>query len=432
MKRLIVYSFIFFVPFIIQGQQLMLEDAVNIALKNSLDIEVTKVNETINTVNNNIGIAGGLPSVAATGSDNQQLTSINQKYTDATRNTKRNNVGSNNISTGVAASMVLFNGFRVKSIKRQLEALQHQSEQEMNAQVQVVIADVMVKYYDIIRQQGYIKTLQQSIEVSRKKLEIVQIQRNVGVANNADLFQAQLDLNAQLQAVQSQQLVIDQGKADLLSLLTLNPDSSITIRDTILIDKSVQLNAVLDRLPLTPEVVAAEYRVRASEWIEKQVSAQRYPAVRINTGYNFASNKSGAGFSLLNESYGPFVNFGVSIPIYNGGIFKRQQEVARLNTRVASLQKDILIRNSTNDAVKNWQTYTSTIQQLQTEEENNKIASQLLNLVLQRFQLKQATIIEVRQAQQSFEESGYRLINLSYAAKSGEIELKRLASQLRY
>ncbi len=48
----------------------------------------------------------------------------------------------------------------------------------------------------------------------------------------------------------------------------------------------------------------------------------------------------------------------------------------------------------------------------------------------QRFQLGQATIIDVKQAQQSFENSGYRLNNLSYTAKIAEITLKQIASQL--
>jgi outer membrane protein len=74
-----------------------------------------------------------------------------------------------------------------------------------------------------------------------------------------------------------------------------------------------------------------------------------------------------------------------------------------------------------------WPTCSS----LTTERENYKLSQQLLDLVLQRFQLRQATIVEVKNAQQSFEESGFRLVNLSYAAKASEIELKRLANQLQ-
>jgi outer membrane protein len=80
--------------------------------------------------------------------------------------------------------------------------------------------------------------------------------------------------------------------------------------------------------------------------------------------------------------------------------------------------------------MKMFQTYQSSLQQLETQKANYRLSQQLLDLTLQRFQLIQATIIDVREAQRSFEEAGYRLINLNYAAKSSEIELKRLTNTL--
>jgi len=67
---------------------------------------------------------------------------------------------------------------------------------------------------------------------------------------------------------------------------------------------------------------------------------------------------------------------------------------------------------------------------LESQQKNYELARQLLNLVLQRFQLRQATILELSQAQQSFVTSGFSLVNYSFVAKSAEIELKRVANQL--
>lgn len=78
-----------------------------------------------------------------------------------------------------------------------------------------------------------------------------------------------------------------------------------------------------------------------------------------------------------------------------------------------------------------YQTYVSSLQQLATQKENYDLSRQLLDLTLQRFQLIQATIIDVREAQRSFEDAGYRMINLNFAAKSAEIELKRISNTLQ-
>jgi hypothetical protein len=51
------------------------------------------------------------------------------------------------------------------------------------------------------------------------------------------------------------------------------------------------------------------------------------------------------GFSLLNQSYGPFAGVGISIPVFNGHIYRKQKEVADINTHNGELAKDSLIRN---------------------------------------------------------------------------------------
>ena len=411
-------------------QQLSLTDALNTALKNSYDIQLAKNSLEISSINNYIGIAGGLPTVSATANDNEQLTSINQKFADATRDTKRDNVGSNNLAAGVTGSILLYNGFRVVATKKRLEELQQQNQQLLNAQIQNTMAAVMTKYYDVVRQQTYLKTIFQSIDVSKKRLDILQIRKDVGLSNNADIFQAQLDLNALMQSQQSQELVIDQAKTDLLNLVFMKADTKILISDTIIVDGGVNMDSVRNNLSKNPVLAAADKQVRINELIEKETAALRYPTVRANTGYNFTSSKSAAGFSLLNQSYGPFVGINLTVPIYNGNISKRQQRVAAINTRNAGIQRDNLVLDYETDMVRTFQSYSSTLGQLQTELKNYALATQLLDLVLQKFQLGQATIIDVKQAQQSFENEGYRLVNLNYAAKVAEIELKRLASQL--
>jgi outer membrane protein TolC len=411
-------------------QPLTLTDAINTALKNSYDIQLAKNNLEISNINNNIGVAGGLPVVTSTVNDNEQMISINQKFPDPARDTKRNDVESNNLTMGVTGSILLFNGYRVVATKKRLNELQLQNRELLNAQIQNTMAAVMTKYYDIVRQQTYMKTILQSIDVSRKRLDILQVRKDVGLSNNADIYQAQLDLNALIQTQQSQELVINQAKTDLLNLIFVKTDTRIEIADTIVVDRSVNIDSVRNNLPKNPLLAAAERQVYINELVEKETAALRYPTIRATTGYNLTSSKSAAGFILLNQSYGPFVGVNISVPIYNGSISKRQQQVAAINTRNAVIQKDNLAFNNEANMVRTYQAYLNAINQLQTEQKNYQLSTQLLDLVLQKFQLGQATIIDVKQAQQSFESEGYRLVNLNYSAKIAEIELKRLANQL--
>src|SRR3954454_22797980 len=213
-------------------QTISLPGAINTALKNSLDIQVSRNNVEANSILNTYGVAGGLPLVTSSGTNTEQVTSINQKYSDESRNTQRKNAASNSLSINVTGSILLYNGMRVTTTKKRLEELEKQSQEFLNSQVQNIIASVMTNYYDIVRQQSYARLLSQIIEVSKQRLEITKTQQSVGLANNADIFQAQLDLNAAIQALESQQLIIQQAKTDLLTLLTLDPRDSIHVLDT--------------------------------------------------------------------------------------------------------------------------------------------------------------------------------------------------------
>lgn len=120
----------------------------------------------------------------------------------------------------------------------------------------------------------------------------------------------------------------------------------------------------------------------------------------------------------------------MSIPIYNGSASKRQQQVAEINTRNALIQRDNLALSLEAGAVRAFQSYTNALEQLETEQDNYRLSGRLMDLVLQRFQVGQATIVDVKLAQQSFEDAGYRLMNLNYMGKIAETELKRLSNQL--
>ena len=430
MKQTVLYIFLLSASFTVGAQNILrLPDAINIALKNSLDVQLSKNLIEANTILNNYGVAGGLPLVTGSLADNEQVTNISQKLNTGV-SIKRNAVVTNIAVVGVTGSILLYNGNRVVATKGRLAMLVKQSGQQLNAQIQNILAGVMTAYYDIVRQQGYIKTIDRSIEASQQQLDIVKARQSVGLANNADFFQAQIDLNALVQTKQSQQLIVGQGKTELLRQLTLNPDSLITIEDTILVNNNIKLAEVLNSLNKNADIVAADEQININEFITKETAALRYPSLRATTGFNFSRNQAAAGQLLLNQSYGPSVGISLGIPIYNGSVFKRQQRVAEIEVRNAGLNKQLLVRDYSSQVVKSYQAYSSTLLQLQTEQENYKLSNQLLDVVLQRFKFKQATIVDVKNAQQSFEASGYRLVNLNFSAKSAEIELDRLANKL--
>jgi outer membrane protein TolC len=67
---------------------------------------------------------------------------------------------------------------------------------------------------------------------------------------------------------------------------------------------------------------------------------------------------------------------------------------------------------------------------LSIELENSDLVRENLEIAMQRLRFGQTTALEVRQAQQSFEDSMTRLVNFKYNLKLAETRLRQLAGEL--
>jgi outer membrane protein TolC len=411
---------------------LSLNEAIQTALKNSYEIQLVENNLAIAKNNNNFGVAGGLPTITNTSTNNNTLTTINQTFPDAGRNTSRNAVDGSTLNSGLNANMILFNGYRVQATKNRLESLQTQNKFLLESQLLNTISIVMQQYYNVVRQQAFLKTIEKSIEASQQRLDIVKTREQIGVANQTDLLQSNIDLNALLQAKQNQLLIIDQVKADLLNTIVMPATTPVLINDSIEIDDQIILSVVEQKMKNHPLLQSAQQLININQFLEKETKSLTYPTLRASTGYNYNSNKSAAGFILLNESYGPFLGVNLSIPIYSGGVNKRAIKNAAINTKTAKIQLQNTEQNLTTELFKTYQSYKNSIKQTPIEIQNFEMSQSLLDLVMQKYQLGQATMVDVKQAQQSFETAGFRLVSLRFNAKIAEIELKRLSNQLTF
>jgi len=431
MKKFVLF-FCFLIPFSVWAQQpLTLEMAIDSALKNNFDIRIARNNAEINKINNNYGIAGGLPSINAAVSDNASLYNIHQEYSDGTVSNVNNSLG-NNLGAEISASITLFNGLKVLSAKKRLTYLQDQGFLELNQEIQNTLAAIMLKYYDIIRQESYLKIIRSTIDISQKKSEIINERKNVGLANDADEMQAQIDLNICQQNYSSQQLVVENSKTELLQLMSVKQFQPFMIDDsTINIDTEIQMDSVLVFIKDNYQYLSAEQQIKINEQVAKEVRALRYPSLQLNTSYDFNYNQNNKAYASLYRSYGPYAGLNLKIPIFNGGTYRIKQKEALLNISNARLQKENLMNDLTSSALKTYQTYQNALTQLESQQASFELSEKLMDLVLQKFQLNQSTILDLKAAQQSYENSAYLLVNLQYQAKVAEIELERLTSNLK-
>lgn len=411
--------------------QFTLKNVIDTAMLNNFDIQIARNYTEIARMNNSFGMAGGLPTVNATAGDNLSLSNIDQKFADGTASNVTNR-GQNDFNAGINAGIVLFNGFRITATHERLKRLEELSEIQLNQQIQNIMADIMVTYYDIVRQQNYLKIIENTLEVSNQKLEILDVKNKVGMADAAEMLQAQSDVNSAEQQLELQKLLIEQNKSDLLQLISARKQHSFQISDSIQVDRTLQLDSILGSLNRNTQLLTAEQQIQVNEQLVKEVSAQRYPSVKLNAGYDYYQADINSGNTLLNRNYGPSAGLSLQIPIFNGTIYKTQADIARINVTNARLEKENLTYSLQTQATKLYRSYSTTLKQIELQKDNFAMNKKLLSVVMQQFHLGQATILDVKAAQTSFENAAYLLVNLTFSAKVAEIELKQLTYSLDY
>lgn len=409
------------------AQYLSLQSAIDTALKNSYHIEILKNENEMAELTNSYAIAGGMPVIGANLSDDISQTGY-VNY-DGNGNKTDDQSIDNILVAGIKAEMTLYNGKRIVATKQRLSELKSMSEIELLNGIQSLTAEVTFRYYEIVRQEKYLDILLKTEDLAKQKLEIVQTRLDAGLADGADLLQAQSDLNAVIQSLKSQELNILNAKADLASLLNCNIDpTSLSVNNEIEVDEKFDISLIPGTLEQNASYLLAQKNVNIRNLLFRETYAGHLPVLKANTSFDYYQKNSFPDAMMFN--YGPGAGITMQVPIYSWNTEKIKTKVAKINVENAELERDNLMNDLQVEAFKQIQQYTTLLEQIEIQKDNLHLARQLLDVVMQQFQLGHATILDLKAAQASYEEASYSLVNLQYRAKSAEVGLKYMVMGL--
>lgn len=406
-----------------------LNQAVEIALKNNLDLLIANNDAKQAENNNHAGNAGMLPSVSLNVSDNPSLSNINQKFTNGT-SIEKNGVSSNAFNAGLVISYTLFDGKKMFATRNKLELLDQAAQDKLNSQMQEVISNVVLNYTNIYRQKAFLSVLEMLRNLSQQRLDIISARQIAGLANNTDLYLAQLDLETRKQSINQQVAGINKAYCGLNLVMNIKIDSVYAIenvfKDIRNLDK-IKMDALFQN---NPENQWALNQYKIAVQAQKEIDAARLPLVKLNGAYNYTLSQSQAGFSLYNQSMGPQAGLSLVLPLFNGNINKSNSENAKLNVQ-SSEWRMMQVKQSINSAyAQAWQDYQSAKMQLVSDSLSANTSLKYIDLMQERFKLGQSTIIDLKEAQRTFEETNYRMISNWYIARIAETQLMLLTGQL--
>jgi outer membrane protein len=419
------------VPDLFAQRLITADDAVAIALKNSYDILVAGNDADRAKLNNTAGNAGMLPSVMVNGSDRY---SLNNSYIKQSSDIdiKYSNAGTNAINAGLELNWTLFDGGRMFVTKDKLSEIEVLGEIQFRDQVMQTLYNVVVAYFNVVKQQQQLVSINKVISFNQERVGILQTSFNAGSSAKNSLLQAKIDLNVSRENEISQKNIILSAKRNLNQILSLNIDS--TAYDVI---DSIPLNYQPDQVELHNQIytnntnlLSLQKEIDIAKLSISEFKADLLPQINLNTGYGFQYSTNTYGTTLSNRTYGPHIGGSISIPIFQGGninrlisISKIQLESAEYNFENSKIQVNTQLLNALTD-------FENQQNLLAIEQENTGLVKENLEISMQRLRFGQTTALEVRQAQQSYEDSMTRLVNFKYNLKVAETRLRQLIAAL--
>ncbi|MEY2705288.1 MAG: hypothetical protein RL407_1350 [Bacteroidota bacterium] len=419
----------------LQAQEpLDLEKAIQLGLENNLQVKIGI--ETIALRELDRKVAAGtlfMPSLNANYLRSFATEDVTQTFVSDPKNPREIDAAK---SRNKSYSIVGIYGFRPESFvtMQRLGVLTEISELDSKVIVENTVAGISTAYYRLILELQRYKVLQQTLQLSKARLEIARAQYDLGGAGKRDFLAAQVDYNGDSSLLMTQQQIIQNARVNLNELLAVDPQTTFLVQDsTISIGDRLSMEVLEENAFLENKLLLVNQRRNNEAFLQlRQLQAQRLPVLNLNSNFTNSVFNSDAGFLIQNERQGINVGGSVSFNLFGGLSLNRRIQSAKVNQRIQDFnleQYEVQLRS---DLQRAYNTYENNLGLLSIEQTNYQVAKENSEIALERFRLGIASYLEFRDAQVNLLSAENRLITSIFQIKEQEIELLRLSGKIFY
>ena len=362
-----------------------LQQCIDHALENNIQIRQTELNTELNQVYKSQSIANIFPSLNGSASQNYFYGRSIDPFTNSFTTSQ---VRSNNFA--LSSSVSLFEGFQLQNSLRQSQLNYLSSQADLQKVRNDISLNVVTYYLQVLYNKELLASTRQQVEATIVQRDKISRMFELGSVSKGNLLDMEAQLASdELRQVQAQSSY-DQSLLSLTQLLELNTDTEFKIQDPALSAPTLpadqmNTNAIFSTaLTTQPDIHSYELRVKSAAKGLSIARGGRYPRLVLSgslgtnfstssqdiVGYDFQppstvfSGFTGSGDSVytfvnntkanfeqtpfrdqLDNNLGRSVGFSLQIPLFNGWATKTNVSRAKINLEQSRLNLDQTRKN---------------------------------------------------------------------------------------
>jgi outer membrane protein len=396
-KRLLIPALLLaIVPGFASARTYTLEECIGLALNNNYLVRQSRESIALSEAQNLLSYSEVLPYVSAQSSISRSSSSFGvDPYSDL-------------YSTSISASQTVFDLsslFDIKSSNSKVKESRALYEATLN-RVEYTVAGY---FYDLLRKQRLLEVRSLAFREGEENLRKSQLMYDVGAISKIDLLRAEVVKNQSELDLLKAEKDLALSKANLAYVIGIDPgeefdleQDSATVTEFNSDDYDSLLVAVIER---NPEIAAERLSVSSGKDLLRAAYFRYFPTVSVSGSYGY----SGDTFTMDSEEWDAHDSWtagvSISLPLFTG--FSRAANIkqTRVSLTMQELALDDMIAQKEIELKKALLTIDEAQQAYVLAEKNLEKAELSYRMVQEKYTLGAATIIELINAEQDFEQA---------------------------
>lgn len=398
-------------------------EAVKATLANNYDIRIGEKDLQVATNNAVRQNAGYLPTLNASAGASADIGGANFTFADGRKDSSPLGLA-NGINANLSGNYTIYDKSRAITLNQLLET-RNVVELQQRLTMEQTLLQVFSLYYDIARQHQNLTVLNETIAVTRKRLQRSQYRYEYGQGNRLDILNAEVNVQRDSINILNITQQLENSKRNLNVLMGVDMNNTFEVDTTVVYTANLTLDALRTAaVNQNVSLLLLNKNVNLSQLDLQLIDASRKPTIGASAGLNYRfQNNFSSSFVAQQASQGLNLGINLNWNIFDGGRRKIQEQNTRVNLESLDIQREQIEAQLSRDVANAWGNYQNALFILQAEQQNVATSQENLYQTEERFKAGQLNSVEFRQAQ-------LNLLNARTSYNAAKFDAKVLELQL--